>query len=233
MASPGELVKTMADVLGLPEATVVVHDRNLVVAGLRTKSGRGWSAAKVTPRDAAQLVTAILGSSQVKDSIDTVRRYGETRPCDPTLAHENFAQIGIAELAHLPCGHSFIDALEALIAAAASGSLVEVVIDKPDQHKARDVNSGPIIEVAATSPGTVGDIRVAGTASKKTASVTYDLPSPWDGAELPPADQLDAWEKRVKAERTDADLEELRRISGKTIMRLGKLLTPLRETSHA
>ena len=48
MASPGELVRTLAEVLGVPEPTVTVHDRNLVTAGLRTKGGRGRRAASFT-----------------------------------------------------------------------------------------------------------------------------------------------------------------------------------------
>jgi hypothetical protein len=227
MASPGALVKTLADVLGLPEPTVVVHDRNLVVAGLRSKSGRGWSAAKVTPRDAAHLLTAILGSSQVKDSARAVHRYGATRACASTSAQKSFTQIGIPELAALGAGHSFIDAVEALIAASASGSLRKAVTGTTDRRKVPRADAEPIIEIAATSPGTVGDVRIAGLAGGTTVSVTYDLPSPWDIREHPPDDALDAWETRVKAERTDSDLEELRRISGKTIMRLGKLLAPV------
>jgi len=43
MATPGELVRTVAEALGIAEATVVQYDRNLVAAGLRTKGGRGRS----------------------------------------------------------------------------------------------------------------------------------------------------------------------------------------------
>ena len=77
MASPRELVRTVAEVLGVPEATVVVHDRNLAVAGLRTKGGRGPSAAKMTPLDAANLLIAVAASSAVKDSVETVKAYAD------------------------------------------------------------------------------------------------------------------------------------------------------------
>jgi hypothetical protein len=96
-----------------------------------------------------------------------------------------------------------------------------------DRRKAPRADAEPIIEIAATSPGTVGDVRIAGLAGGTTVSVTYDLPSPWDGRERPPDDALDAWEEQVKARSADTDLEELRRISGKTITRLGKLLAPV------
>ena len=79
VASPGELVRKFSELLGIAERTIVLHDRNLVVAGLRSKSGRGNSAARMTARDAAHLLVAVLGSSHVKDSAETVRRYKETR----------------------------------------------------------------------------------------------------------------------------------------------------------
>jgi hypothetical protein len=106
MATPGALVRVLAGALGVPKATVAQHDRNLLVAGLRSKRGRGWAAPVVTARDVAQLVTAILGSHKVMDSVATVRRYNRTRP--------KLAELGIDELAALPREHSFVDALEAL-----------------------------------------------------------------------------------------------------------------------
>ena len=62
MATPGQMVQTMADVLGMPAATVSQYDRQLAEAGLRTTGGRGPSAAKVGATDAANLLIAILGS---------------------------------------------------------------------------------------------------------------------------------------------------------------------------
>src|ERR1700730_6814059 len=62
VASPGELVRKVSELLGLAEPTIVLHDRNLVVAGLRSKSGRGTSAARMTARDAAHLLVAVLAS---------------------------------------------------------------------------------------------------------------------------------------------------------------------------
>ena len=43
MASPGDLVKVIAATTGEDEATITQHDRNLLIAGLRTKGGRGRS----------------------------------------------------------------------------------------------------------------------------------------------------------------------------------------------
>ena len=61
MATPGQLVRTMASVLGIPEPTITQYDRNLAEAGLRQIRGRGTSAAEVSAEDAANLLVAILG----------------------------------------------------------------------------------------------------------------------------------------------------------------------------
>ena len=59
MATPGQLVQVMADILGIPKATVTQYDRVLAEKGLRSKGGRGTSAARVTSRDAANLLIAL------------------------------------------------------------------------------------------------------------------------------------------------------------------------------
>lgn len=56
-----------------------MHDRNLAVAGLRTKGGRGTSAAKVTPLDAARLFVALLASMKVKDSVEKVQAFEQLK----------------------------------------------------------------------------------------------------------------------------------------------------------
>jgi len=173
MTTPGEFIKTLADALRVPEATVAVHDRNLRSAGLRSKSGRGRGAAKVTARDAAHLLVAVLGSEQVKDSADAVRRYAKTKAERSGSDANAIDAMGITELAALPAEHSFIDAVEALIIAAMSGSLA-----KWRHASERSVPSGadPLIELAAHAPGTVADIRIADIKHGQTASLHYVLP---------------------------------------------------------
>jgi hypothetical protein len=92
VASPGQFVRKFSQLLSIPEATIVLHDRNLVVAGLRSKSGRGNSAARVTARDAAHLLVAVLGSSLVKDSVETVRRYKQTRLVKEFSAYQDSSE---------------------------------------------------------------------------------------------------------------------------------------------
>ena len=109
MASPGELVRKLSELLGIPEPTIVLHDRNLVIAGLRSKTGRGKSAARMTARDAAPLLIAVLGSSQVKDSVQTVRRYKETRFI--AIVSGGYDDSASVVLRDLPPDHSFVDAI--------------------------------------------------------------------------------------------------------------------------
>lgn len=222
--TPGELVKTVAQVLGLPEATVVVHDRNLVVAGLRSKAGRGRGSAQVNVRDAAHLLTAILASGQVRDSARSVERYSETRPQRSTSTKKLFGQIGVTELAGLPADHSFVDALEAMLNSTATGSLAAWLAQEAKRARGRKADVAPLIEVAALTPGTLGDIRIAGIKSGMTASVRYALPDPWDkpGAKKPSDAEMDAWEASVRKHRADTDLEQYRRISVRSILRIAE-----------
>jgi hypothetical protein len=110
--TPGQLVKAVAIALDVPEETVVQHDRNLAVAGLRTTGGRGRSAPDVTHRDAARLVASILGSVRVKDSASVVQRLDQTRVF---TGRQEYAPLPFPRFAALPASHSFIDALTAII----------------------------------------------------------------------------------------------------------------------
>src|SRR5262249_21152375 len=153
--------------------------RTIAEAGLRTKKGRGRGAASVTTRDAAHLLIAIFGSAQVKDSVDAVRRYGRTRLHVPTSSKGGFGGLGIVEFGKLKRDHSFVDVLDALIGALAYGAFGQTLVAEAKRYKARPVALAPLIEVAALTPGTAGDLRIAGI-ERKTVSLRYVLPSPWD-----------------------------------------------------
>jgi hypothetical protein len=141
MASPGELVKVIAAATGEDEATVVQYDRDLHSAGLRTKGGRGRSAAKVTARDAAHILTATIGSHRVKDGVDVVQRYLRSQEHHAHWHQHHpdklqgmgkanvWEDYGIPELAALPRDHTFIDALTVLITLASEGRLIRELGD--------------------------------------------------------------------------------------------------------
>lgn len=130
MATPGQLVETMAEALGIPAETVTNYDRVLSESGMRSKSGRGRGAAKVTAGDAANLLIAILGSpiagASVKEAANTCRTYGSL----PAIKYASgsygsgktsFTKLGLPMLDELPNKHTLHDGLSQLIGSAAKG----------------------------------------------------------------------------------------------------------------
>src|SRR5258707_15474353 len=81
MATPGQLVECVAAALNVPRATVVLYDRILAENGLRSKGGRGRSAAKVTVEDAANLLIAIAGTptSGIGSAAATVKQFASLK----------------------------------------------------------------------------------------------------------------------------------------------------------
>jgi hypothetical protein len=223
VASPGELVRKFSELLGIAERTIVLHDRNLVVAGLRSKSGRGNSAARMTARDAAHLLVAVLGSSHVKDSAETVRRYKETR------FHKGSSSGGydgstIAGLRNLPPDHSFVDAIEALIAAAADGSLEPAMYVITAEVEGEKFGSEAIIEITVQTPGQLGDISIRGGGA--SGHGRYGLPNPYDQHQSlhPPTEEVEAWKQKVNDYYVESDLVQYRKVTAKTILGLGQIL---------
>ena len=106
MATPKELVSKVAELTGVHEGTVVLHDRNLLNAGLRSEGMRGRGKSSVTFDDAANLLIAVAGSRNVKDSAKTVHEYREL----VSSQHLDFGDV--------QRGHTFGDALAALMEAA-------------------------------------------------------------------------------------------------------------------
>lgn len=173
MATPGELVTVLAEDMGIPQATMAQYDRQLVVAGLRTKNGRGLSAANVTARDCAHLIVAALASPKVKNSVWAVHRYSETVLCDGS-----WKGCGMAELEALEDGHSFVDALEAMIIAAANRSLQEfIAAPAVDRETAECRVLYPLeyqVSISAGSPFTRGTFNIR---SSRRFTVEYTLPA--------------------------------------------------------
>jgi hypothetical protein len=220
MASPGELVRTFAEFLDIPVSTIVVHDRNLVTAGLRSKSGRGTSAARMTARDAAHLLVAVLGSSHVKDSVETVRGYGEARFFKEMST--GYDASNVEALQNLPSDHSFVDAVEALIGAAADGSLQQAMYNDIDEFKGEKIGFAPIIEITVRTPGLLGDISIRGR--MVNCDARYGLPSPYDHHRTPPAEEVTAWKRKLREYHVDSDLTQYRKVTARTIIALGQLI---------
>lgn len=119
-ATPGQLKAKVAELFRLPANAVDYPWRVLREAGLVSKGGRGPSAAKVTPRDAALLLIAVAGPLPASDVVSAVRRYADL-PLQvwPGVKFDDGLTIPTA-ITEAP---TFSDALAAMIASAADGSL--------------------------------------------------------------------------------------------------------------
>ncbi len=207
MATPPQLLKTVSSATGVPLATIIDMDRWLVKAKLRTKKGRGLNAARMTPLDAARLLTAVLASPQSNEAAEAVERYGLTAPDRTRSSEKLFAAAKLDDLAALPLRLSFVEALAALIASAANGSLAALIAGL-----AKGLT--PSIEVFAFTRAVKGRIRIAGLPNGFTASIEYITGV---GVKGKPR-------SRRGSDQGAGDLEQSRRITERTILAIASLL---------
>lgn len=219
MASPAQLVQRLSEATGVSPATVTDLDRRLVTSGLRSKGGRGLHAARVTPLDAARLLTAILGSAQANLAVGAVDRYAHTQVDLERSSEKIFAASGLADLASLPVRHSFVDGLEHLIASAADGALAQLI------EKTENQFAPPSIEIFAFTQATYGRIRLSGLPNGKVVNVEY-VPA----METNPARPKIKGRGIAAANEIAGDLEQSRRVTGRTILALAELFAE--ETAH-
>jgi hypothetical protein len=199
MATPSQVMQVLSEATGMPLATIVDMDRRLVKAGLRTKGGRGFNVAQVTPLDAARLLTAILGSSQANLAAEAIERYAQTRVDKVRSSEGRFGATELDDLAALSARHGFVAALAALIESAATGALAKLISAK---------RATPHIEVFAFTRGTRGRIRISGLPNGKVASVEY----------------VPTEASRVSRNDVRGDLEQSRRVTEQTIVPIARLL---------
>lgn len=147
MASPGELIDAIATATGVPRARIFSAHRYLREAGFISQGGRGTSAAKMTARDAAHILIATASAKEVKDSPSLIERPGSLVS---TAGKWKLDFLSFPPLEALPADHSFSDAIEALIIAAADGTL---------QMAAEAVEGGPVDLARDLAP--VMNVRVA------------------------------------------------------------------------
>jgi hypothetical protein len=75
MAGQKELVRVVADEMGVPLETVTVVDRFLAEAGLRTRSKRGRGNTPMTYQDAANLIIATAWEVNPKNAVSLVNKF--------------------------------------------------------------------------------------------------------------------------------------------------------------
>lgn len=234
MASPGELVKAVAQVLGVPEPTVVVHDRNLAIAGLRTVGGRGRSAAKMRPRDGASLLTVVAASPKVNDTVETLQAYGnltvgsgrffarddDSQDAEGSTDQDkrwNLGSLKIPELQNLPPDHTFLDALTALLEASANETLSEAIKSMVYASDLHPIFYSSLVEV--TFRGPLPRVEIHLTLPEFSEVKSYGGPELND--QTSPLDDI-IKEETARAER--GDLKHTSTFTLKTILELGKLL---------
>lgn len=204
---------TVSNATGVSLPTITDIDRKLVAGKLRTKAGRGFSAAQMTPLDAARLLTAVLASPQANVSVEAVARYARTRIDKTRSSDKLFGAIGLDDLLSFPARHSFVDGLAALITSAATGSLAQLIAQSKDGWI-------PQIEIFAFTRATRGRIRISGLPNGLTASVEY----------VPVAARSTAARSKKEVTRaaigTDSfgDLEQSRRLTERTVLSVAQRL---------
>ena len=92
--SPGVFVKKLAKILGLPSKSVVVIDRALLEAGLRSRGGRGRSAPELTVTDTATLLLAVMATPVLVRADEVIRAWRRVKSLRlPDSAPEPFGSI--------------------------------------------------------------------------------------------------------------------------------------------
>ena len=92
--SPGVFVKKLAKILGLPSKSVVVIDRALLEAGLRSRDGRGRSAPKLTVTDTATLLLAVMATPVLVRADEVILAWRRVKSLSlPDSAPEPFGSI--------------------------------------------------------------------------------------------------------------------------------------------
>lgn len=106
MALLSDLVKVVAQVEGLEEVSVGIFARHAREAGFIAQGGRGRSAAKMSIKDAANLIIAVNGCSLAKDVPVLLERIRGLNPYPKNDANSE----GLGKK-----GHTFGDDLEFLL----------------------------------------------------------------------------------------------------------------------
>jgi len=127
----------------------------------------------MTARDAAPLLAAVLACSQVRDSVEMVRGYSETYFHNITSG--GYGDSPTAALRNLPPDHSFVDAIEALIAAAADGSLEPATYVITTEVEGEKIGYEAIIEITSKRPGNLAISRSAAVAPAGTVGMVSPI----------------------------------------------------------
>ncbi len=218
MATPGDLIAVVAESLGLPEVMVSQHDRNLASAGLRSKGGRGLSAAKMTADDAATLLIACVASLAVKDTVQAFELYGRMQSVmgssdiNKRLPSWELERFPIPELMQLDPGHTFKDALSALVKASSRGAFLDT---KKDDHGNLPVS----VSIGINAPSPIANIEIRFSTGERFLGSESRVYSGWESDKS--SEALQAFFKKLLL---SGDMRQERYFSLATINAVGHLL---------
>ena len=116
MATPGQLISRLSEVLNIPERTVTVYDRVLREAGLLSKAGRGRGSVHRSPLDTARLIIALLCTSAPARAAEAVLDFGALEYSEMEAVPPS--PLDLEKLCGEPFGgtHTFEDAVTAIVA---------------------------------------------------------------------------------------------------------------------
>jgi hypothetical protein len=231
--TPGQLVDAIAIAMDVPRKNVVAHDRNLVLAGLRTVGGRGRSAPAVTPLDAARLLVANLAALRTMDSVSTVRAFESAMFVEPAsyasmaaalreeggFEHPDLKLYDAEDVLDLPIfdlpkRHNFVEAVAELIARASTS----VSQDQYDQYLKRFAD----LEIVCVAPEIYG--RITRLQPESDSAVIYEPAARSLSAALRNEDKprSPASDDRYKRYLMLQGVHQTRSVCGNTILLLGR-----------
>jgi hypothetical protein len=139
MAKLSDLISRTSEVTGIPFATVQEVGRRLREGGLiQTGKGGRYGGTDMTPDDAASLLTALLVMRASSVSLGQIVRLTRSHlrdlrsysPGEGRLVLDTWDQtLALPRLSSLKKGHTFGDALAALIGSVSNGNLKKAIAD--------------------------------------------------------------------------------------------------------
>jgi hypothetical protein len=224
VATPGELCNRTAKLLGFQPNTTSIAWRALREDRQVTTGGRGKSAAHCVPADAANLLIATIGKLPLKSYLKSWERFSRLKERNMRLEGHPFKLSSVtSEMGALEDGHTFQEALTALIASAVSGSLQKFL-------HFDGLPPGGIVRLGFVQ------IRLYGPRPEAAITIQRNHEKTPFGLLLDYSDnptQTTEWLDAESGQDETSDLDQVMSITHETIIELGELLRVASEDSSA
>jgi hypothetical protein len=235
MAKLSQLVKEMAEAMGVPEATVNQLARQVREAGMISSGGRGPGGAEMTPQDCTNLLLAVVSRNLkggVAAHVAAYRASGghvewqqyKTERTEGESTHETNHDLKPEVLRFIPNVVSLGDLLDGLFERAADGSLLaylapgaravfgEVANVMTDEQAVKRAGHMKFVGVAFDFHPAAYYAKVGVTPRAYETAMAVECRIHHDYLEQ-------AWR-----ERSDADYVERGHLTERTILQIGKLI---------